>query len=357
MVISQKMIENEMEYRGSNSDLKSVKEQRVDGSWYFLYNKKCLRCTLMGFERNYQVKIPSNQINLIRTYASSATHKPLILNNSVINPWFLTGFADAEASFSILIQPNDKHKTGWTIKAIFSIGLHLKDTELLEKIQSYLGVSILCKHSRDSVQYRAESINDLKVVIDHFDKYPLVSAKKVDYILFKKAFYTINTKEHLTKQGLLKLVGIKSSLNLGLSAALKKAFPSWQEKQVIRPEYIFNGIPDPNWIAGFSSGDGSFNIKISSSTTTKTGKKVQLRFTIGLNIREKDLIRSLAAYFNLKNSEQNKLNTESKKISYIYFGENSVSVQVIKFQDIYKIIIPFFNKYPIQGQKSLDLAY
>ena len=35
MVISHKISENEMGYRGSKSDLiiKSVKEQRVDGSW------------------------------------------------------------------------------------------------------------------------------------------------------------------------------------------------------------------------------------------------------------------------------------------------------------------------------------
>jgi hypothetical protein len=38
----------------------TVKEQRVDGSWLLKNN---LRYTLMGFERNYQVKIPSNQIN------------------------------------------------------------------------------------------------------------------------------------------------------------------------------------------------------------------------------------------------------------------------------------------------------
>jgi hypothetical protein len=56
------MSENEIGYRGSKSDLliKSVKEQRVDGSWH---NGVCLRYTLTGFERNYQVKIPSNQIN------------------------------------------------------------------------------------------------------------------------------------------------------------------------------------------------------------------------------------------------------------------------------------------------------
>jgi hypothetical protein len=39
--------------------MKSVKEQRVDGS-YFGLNPK-LRCTLMGFERNYPFKIPSKQ--------------------------------------------------------------------------------------------------------------------------------------------------------------------------------------------------------------------------------------------------------------------------------------------------------
>jgi hypothetical protein len=62
------MSENKMGYRGSKSELNfnSVKEQRVDGSW--LLNKlavpiRSLRCTLMGFERNYQVKIPTKQLN------------------------------------------------------------------------------------------------------------------------------------------------------------------------------------------------------------------------------------------------------------------------------------------------------
>jgi hypothetical protein len=96
----------------------------------------------------------------------------------------------------------------------------------LKKIQSSLDVGKLYKHGKDSVQYRVESINDLQVIIDYFDKYPLISAKVVDYILFKKAFYIIKLKEHLTKEGLLKLIGIKSCLNLGLNTDLKEAFPN-----------------------------------------------------------------------------------------------------------------------------------
>ncbi len=344
------MIEKEMEYRGSKSDfkLKFVKEQRVDGSWHYLYDNKCLRYTLMDFKRNYQIKIPSNQINVLRTYTSIATHKPLV-HKPIMNPWFFTGFTDAEGSFSILIQRNDKYKINWRIKAVFAIGLHKKDIELLQKIQSCLGVDKLYKHGKNSVQYRVESINDLQVIINHFDKYPLISVKKVDYVLFKKALCIIRLKEHLTKEGLLKLVRIKSCLNLGLTTDLKKVFFNWKENKVIRPEYIFIGIPDPNWIAGFSSGDSSFNIKISSSNTIKIGSRVQLRFSIGLNIREKELIKSLATYFKLSNFK------EDVKMSYIYYGENSVSLQVVKFSDIYDIILPFFNEYPIQGKKFFYL--
>jgi len=59
-VTSQNMIEREMDNRGSKSANIAVKEQRVDGSWHRL--RRCLRCTLMGFERNYQVKILTNQL-------------------------------------------------------------------------------------------------------------------------------------------------------------------------------------------------------------------------------------------------------------------------------------------------------
>jgi len=47
-------------YAMSSHKLNFVKEQRVDGSLCLI--NKHIRCTLMGFERNYQIKILSNQI-------------------------------------------------------------------------------------------------------------------------------------------------------------------------------------------------------------------------------------------------------------------------------------------------------
>ena len=69
MVISQKITEKEMGYRGSKSEIKkpqptkfSVKEQRVDGSWFIKINLLSLRCTLTDGESCYQFKFPSKQL-------------------------------------------------------------------------------------------------------------------------------------------------------------------------------------------------------------------------------------------------------------------------------------------------------
>ena len=85
MVIGQKIFERFMGYRGSKSDLrKSVKEQRVDG--HRCVNLMHLRYALMGFERNYQIRILSNHlITSRRLYTSLSTNLSCNLSDN-INP-------------------------------------------------------------------------------------------------------------------------------------------------------------------------------------------------------------------------------------------------------------------------------
>lgn len=84
------MRENKMGNRGSKSVVlvnSTVKEQRVNGSRFGIH-LSFLRCTLKGFERNYQAGILSNHINTYRCFSSLAT-KPDIHNrpnNFNINP-------------------------------------------------------------------------------------------------------------------------------------------------------------------------------------------------------------------------------------------------------------------------------
>jgi hypothetical protein len=124
----------------------------------------------------------------------------------------------SEGSFLILIRKNKNLKIGWNVELRFQITLHEKDRALLEQIKNYFGVGTVNKDIAQSVKYYVLSIKDISVIISHFDKYPLISQKQADFELFKQAFLIISKKEHLTEEGLRKIVALKASLNLVRSA-------------------------------------------------------------------------------------------------------------------------------------------
>jgi hypothetical protein len=74
-------------------------------------------------------------------------------------PWWVTGFADAEAMFVVTVFNTSDLKTGWSIKPSFSIGLHERDRALLSSIQAYFGVGHIRSHkATNSVMYSVNSI-------------------------------------------------------------------------------------------------------------------------------------------------------------------------------------------------------
>ena len=78
-VTSHKIDENKIGNCGSKSVALTVKEQRVDGSWGIeKYIPMPLRCTLMGFERNYQIRNLSKQLYIknFSTLNSSSNINP-----------------------------------------------------------------------------------------------------------------------------------------------------------------------------------------------------------------------------------------------------------------------------------------
>ena len=91
--------------------------------------------------------------------------------------------------------------------------MHVKDKALLETIKNFFGVGNIYSASESSVQYQVSSINDIKVIINHFDKYKLITNKRADFMLFKEVYNLIFNKEHLTTDGLHKIVAIRTSLN------------------------------------------------------------------------------------------------------------------------------------------------
>ncbi len=151
----------------------------------------------------------------------------------------------------------------------------------------------------------------------------------------------IKNKEHLTKEGLDKLISIRATLNLGLSAELKAAFP--EIVPVDRPIVPDQNIPDPMWIAGFVSAEGCFLVNIKESKTISLGYQTILRFQITQHNRDRLLLTNIVKFLGCGHLHQ------GKDVSFL-------DVNVHKFSDILDIIIPFFTKYPILGIKALDFS-
>jgi hypothetical protein len=136
----------------------------------------------------------------------------------------------------------------------------------------------------------------------------------------------MNNKEHLTKEGLDKIISIRGSINKRLSGKSKT---------------LVTKIPDPNWLVGFVDGEGCFFINIQRSSDQKVGFIISLKFQITQHLRDKLLMESLIQYLDC-----GRIQKESKR--------SIVNFIVSKFDDINNRIIPFFCKYSLRSNKVKD---
>ena len=169
----------------------------------------------------------------------------------------------------------------------------------------------------------------INVIIPHFDKYPLISQKQADYLLWKEAIQILANKEHLNQKGLEKILTIRSSLNLGLSPSLKTRFPNIIA--VARPNVETQNIPNPIWILGFTEGEGCFLINKQRSNTTKLEFTFWLEFSITLHNRDQALLEQIRVDLACGNV-------------YLKSNKKYCSYRIARFYDNSTKVIPFFQK-------------
>ena len=268
----------------------------------------------------------------------NSTHQCSV-ENFQPDPWWVTGFVDGEGCFHVSVTQNKNYKLGWRPRQHFLITQHVRDRALLERIRNVLGVGKIFRNSPQTLQLKVESLKELEAVINHFDQFPLFTQKRSDFRFFRKVYWKVKLKEHLTPEGFIKIVAIKAAMNRGLSDELRAAFPGIVP--AVRPlvENPQKQIIDPNWLAGFTSAEGCFYINIFKSKSSKIGDAVKLEFQLTQHSREEDLMKNLIKLFHCGG---------------IYKNRDAFYFRVIKFSDITDKIIPFFKKYKIRGVKALD---
>jgi hypothetical protein len=79
--------------------------------------------------------------------------------------------------------------------------------------QFFDGIGSISNH-QDMVIYSVSSIKELThIIIPHFNNYKLLTQKFADFELFKQIVEIMFRKEHLTEEGLRKIISIRAAIN------------------------------------------------------------------------------------------------------------------------------------------------
>lgn len=255
-----------------------------------------------------------------------------INNLPEVNPHWLAGFSDGEASFYIIISSSKKALP--RVELSFFIKQAKESSSALFAIQKFFGKGNIRWDdvNKKYLRYEIRSFEAItSIIIPFFDKYPLLSSKRANFLDFKKVADMISAKEHLTQRGLDEIKLIKEGMNS------KRTY----ENKVDFMNSIANDIHlTPGWLSGFIDAEGYFGIYVSD----KSRRRCELKLSIAQNAHDLVLLEAIAKHLNVETEVANDL------------GENGS----VKRLDIYKLdvlisqIIPIFNQYPLLTAKRAD---
>jgi hypothetical protein len=126
-----------------------------------------------------------------------------------VNPYWVTGFVEAEGCFFINTIKSKAYKTEYQIKLDFSVVQHSRDKILMENFVNYFDSGAVYENTQH-VTYLASKFSDIQEkIIPHFKKYPLQGYKFSDYEKFCRAGELMKIKAHLTSKGIEEIINIK----------------------------------------------------------------------------------------------------------------------------------------------------
>lgn len=253
--------------------------------------------------------------------------------NVGLNPNFVTGLTDAEGCFSVRVFKDKRGKPRRNVQLGFTIKMLENETELLSMVKLFFNCGVLWHYHKDNtVWFRIQDISSIKnKIIPHFQKYPLRGTKYLDYMSFKEAFNIIESKEHLTEEGLNKLDVLSKGMNTGRKFPVDEYYSPNHTK-----ENNINYIPiDGHYINGFIAGDGCLTLSLGKIFGT-------MHLCISQHKNNILLMKSIAKYF--------------KSPSRVYSGRSKdIQINLGSVQLWENIIFKHFEEYSLYGSKKLRL--
>ena len=129
--------------------------------------------------------------------------------------YYLAGFADGEGSFNVSFRRRKDYSMPWKISLCFNVSQ--RDKVILALYKRWLNCGTL-RGRPDGVWYF--EVNNFTAitqnVIPFFNHFGFLSAKKKrDFSKFKEISRIISEKDHLNKDGIIKILSIRKQMNDG----------------------------------------------------------------------------------------------------------------------------------------------
>jgi len=269
-------------------------------------------------------------------------------NVSVFTPWYITGITDGEGSFQITIQDKKgKGKTGFKPFLEFKITQKEHSKGILHEIKKYFkcGRINIDNRKTNTMKFVVTNNSDLlNKVIPHFEKFPLKTSKYLNFMDFKYATLLMNNKEHFEKQGIEKLIKIKSNMNK--LRPFKEKFDYCWNQNILNLE--------PEWIEGFIDSEGTFQCEINSvdNKNSKENSNVSSKINFSLQIKQNN--HDVAILYAIKNFFGSGYLKPKYDIKNSEATENAVRSATALWIRNSEIICQFIDLYPLYTIKRLD---
>lgn len=180
-----------------------------------IINKK--HTTKEGLDKIVSLKGAMNE-GLTSLMQSNFSHiavniRNLITNQMIPSNHWIAGFTSAEGSFYVNLTKSLNHRLDEKVILRFSIGQHNRDSALLKSLVTYLNCGITVEY-REAISYIVVKFSDIKdKIIPLFKEYPVMGVKSLDFEDFVKVANLMESKSHLTEEGLKEIKQIKSGMN------------------------------------------------------------------------------------------------------------------------------------------------
>jgi len=128
---------------------------------------------------------------------------------------YISGYVDGEGCFSVSFTKRKRFLVGWETKPSFSVSQNHDRAEVLYLMQSYFDAGFLRRDFSDNtLKYEVRRLDDLlDKVIPHFKKYPLLSSKQKDFLLFERVCLVMKTDKHRSLKGLREVTNFAFKMN------------------------------------------------------------------------------------------------------------------------------------------------